>query len=503
YVNLATARALDRAREVGVRKAVGAHRGQLVIQFLFESTLTVLAAAVLAVVLAAALSPLVNRLAETRLSAALWMNPVFWAAFVGTLAVGALLAGLYPAFVLSSFRPVAALKGKMGAFGGQRRLRQALVVLQFAASVVLIAGTAVVRNQISYMRHRDLGLDLDQVLTVDGPRVLPEGTTQEDATARFVEELRRLPSVRQAATSRSLPGRGFNWNGAQIRKAEDTPDQNIRGVITWIDTTFASVYGMQIVAGDGSTAFTPPDTTDNPFALIATETSVKALGFASPQEAIGQMLDVGGNAARIVGVFKDVNWTSAHEERPNAFFGRTPAGHLVSARVPTDELPSTLAAVEAVYTRLFPGNVFKYAFADEAFDQLYREDQRFAALFTLFAGLAIAIACLGLFGLASFVAQQRTKEVGVRKVLGASVSSLVTLLTRDFLKLVGVAVVIAGPVAFFLMRGWLENFAYRVTLGPGAFILAGVIALLIALATVSTQAFRAAQTDPVKALRYE
>ncbi|HYE59078.1 MAG TPA: ABC transporter permease, partial [Rhodothermales bacterium] len=166
YVNLATARALDRAREVGVRKAVGAHRGQLVIQFLFESTLTVLAAAVLAVVLAAALSPLVNRLAETRLSAALWMNPAFWAAFVGTLAVGALLAGLYPAFVLSSFRPVAALKGKMGAFGGQRRLRQALVVLQFAASVVLIAGTAVVRNQISYMRHLDLGLDLDQVLTV-------------------------------------------------------------------------------------------------------------------------------------------------------------------------------------------------------------------------------------------------------------------------------------------------------------------------------------------------
>jgi putative ABC transport system permease protein len=507
YVNLATARAMDRAREVGVRKAVGAERQQLVVQFLFESALTVAVAALLAVVLAAALTPVVNALAETRLSLALWADAGFWAAFLGTLLTATLLAGLYPAFALSSFRPATALKGKMGAFTGQLWLRRGLVVLQFAATVVLIGGTAVVLDQLSYMRQMDLGLDLEQILTVESPRVLPEGMDDDAALARYgtlIEELRRLPAVRQVASSAKVPGEGFNWNGASVRRAEDDPTTAIRGVATYIDTTFASVYGMELVASEGPASFTPwPDSTEWPIALIPNETAVKALGFASPQEALGHPIVIGDSEARIVGVFKDFNWSSAHTERENVFFGRTEGGNYLSLRMSTADLPATLAEVERLYTELFPGNVFRYAFADEVFDKQYRADQRFATLFAFFAALAIGIACLGLLGLAAFTAQQRTKEIGVRKVLGASVVDVVVLLSKDFLRLVVAAVLIASPVAYFLMRGWLENFAYRVELGPWMFLLAGGLALLLALATVSTQALRAASADPVKALRYE
>jgi putative ABC transport system permease protein len=503
YVNLATARALDRAREVGVRKAVGAERRQLVVQFLGESALTILASAALATALAAALTPLVNRLAETQLTAALWVSPGFWAAFLGTLGAATLLAGLYPAFVLSSFKPAAVLRGRPGAFGAQLWLRRGLVVLQFAATVVLVGGTAVVLDQLRYMRRMDLGLDLEQVLTVTGPRVLPEGTDTEAAVNTFAEELRRLPAVRQVATSTTLPGGGFNWNGASIRKAEDDPTTAIRGVLTWVDTSFVSLYGLELVAGNLEGFLLPPDSTEWAWTLIPNETAVRSLGFAGPQEAVGRAIDFGGNEALIVGVVRDFNWSSAHTERQNIFFGRAHGGDHVSLRVGTDDLPGTLAAVEATYTRLFPGNVFRYAFADEAFDEQYRNDARFAALFAFFAALAIAIACLGLLGLAAFATQQRTKEIGVRKVLGASATDVVALLSRDFLKLVVVAVVIASPVAYVLMREWLENFAYRVDLGPKAFLIAGGLALLLALATVSTQALRAASADPVKALRYE
>ncbi|HYE57729.1 MAG TPA: FtsX-like permease family protein, partial [Rhodothermales bacterium] len=448
--------------------------------------------------------PVVNDLAETQLTSALWVNPGFWAAFMGTLLASALLAGLYPAFVLSSFNPVAALKGRMGALMGQRRLRQGLVVLQFAASVVLIAGTVVVRNQLGYMREMDLGMDLEQVLAVSGPRVLPEGVDGEAATTRLVQELRRMPAVREIGTSATLPGQGFDWNGTSIRKAEDSPDQALTGVVTWIDTSFVHVYGMELVAGAGYEAFTPPaDSAEVLMSVIPTETTVRALGFDSPAAAVGQMLDVNGTSARIVGVFKDVRWTSAHEARPNILFGRTTAGQQISLRVDAADLPGTLAAIERTYTGLFPGNVFRYAFADETFDAQYRDDQRFAALFALFSGLTIAIACLGLLGLAAFMARQRAKEISVRKVLGATEGRLVALLSWDFLKLVGVAVLVAAPVAFFLMQRWLEGFAYRVRLGPGVFLVAGMLALLVALVTVSVQALRAAQADPLKALRTE
>jgi putative ABC transport system permease protein len=503
YVNLATARALDRAREVGVRKAIGAQRLQLVGQFMSESALTIGAAALLAVAVAAASMPIVNNLAETQLSSDLWQNPGFWAAFLSTLVVATLLAGLYPAFVLSAFQPVAVLKGKVGSLGAQLWLRRGLVVLQFGAAVVLIGGTAVVYHQLQFMRSMDLGLDLEQVITVPGPRIVAEGTTPTQARLTFAEELRRQPGVRQVASSWALPGQGFNWHGANAWRAEQEEAASIRGMVTYVDTSFASLYGLEVVVGSpfddrhalwGGAA---------PWAVLANETAVRSLGFASPAEALDHPILIAGNEVRIVGVLRDFNWSSAHEERENIFMGRTTAGGHYSIRVAAAELPVTIAAIEAAYLGMFPGNVFRYSFADEAFGTAYREDQRFATLFSLFAGLAIAIACLGLFGLAAFTAQQRRREIGVRKVLGASVAGLVALLSRDFLKLVVVAVVIGSPVVYLLMSRWLEGFAYRVEIGPGVFLLVGLLTVLIALLTVSYQSIRAAMADPVKAIRSE
>lgn len=503
YINLATARAVDRSREVGVRKVMGAHRSQLIKQFFFESTLMNLLAIVLAVALSELIRPFVSNLIGTQISTIAWMNPWFWIALLTTLILSTLLAGLYPALILSSFKPVSVLKGKGGTNEKSNWLRQGLVVFQFAAAVILIGGTIIIYNQLNYMKSMDLGLDIEQVLTVDGPRVFPEGTDVSTAMSTFSEELKRLPAVQQVATSTSLPGQGFNWNGANTRRAEEDPSNSIRGVVTYVDSSFASLYGLELVAGNGFNSITVSSGSDSPWPVIANETAVKSLGFSSPSEAVDHSLVIGDYDARIIGVYKDFNWSSAHEERENIFFGHTTTGSHVSLRINTTNLSSTIASIQEIYTQLFPGNVFSYEFVDEAFDAQYQNDQRFAKLFGLFAALAIAIACLGLFGLTSFTIQQRTKEIGIRKVLGATVPNLVARLSADFLKLVIVAIIIGLVAVYLTMNRWLADFAYRIEIGPLIFLIAGGVAVLIALATVSLQSVRAALANPVDSLRSE
>ncbi|HMB92407.1 MAG TPA: ABC transporter permease [Rhodothermales bacterium] len=502
YVNLATARALDRAREVGVRKSVGAQRGQLVTQFLFESALTSVIALMLALGATAVLRPVVNQLTGAQLTLAVWVDPLFWISCLVVFCVSTLVAGLYPAFVLSSFRPVAALKGKAGTFASRLWLRKGLVVVQFAASMVLVAGTVIVYNQLSYMRHLDLGIDLEQVLTVSGPRVLDEGVNREGAISTFTQEVRALPGVQQTATSAKLPGLGFNWYTSAWLATADRSSA-ISGTVARIDSSFADLYGLTLIAGEGfrnRSGSTPQGT---PMRVIANALAVKALGFETPDEAVGQLIRLGGDETEIVGVFKDFSWSSAHNTRENMFFEQTQSGLLVSMKVNTASLPQTLTAIEDIYTTLFPGNPFRYTFADAQFEQQYRTDQQFATLFGLFASIAIVIACLGLFGLAAFTATRRTKEIGVRKVLGASVGGIIGLLSKDFLQLVGVAFVVAVPIAYFLMNRWLADFAYHIRIGLGVFLLTGALVLCIALATVSYQSIKAALADPVKSLRHE
>ncbi len=502
YINLTTARALDRAREVGVRKVVGAKRGQLIVQFLAESMLVILIAFAMAVALADVFRPALNKLAGLGMTDALWMNANFWMALLALLCLTIVLAGLYPAFVLSSFQPVVVLKGRVSKTATSAWLRRGLVVFQFTASIVLLIGITIVYTQLNHMRHRDLGINLAQILTVPAPRVLPEGADRANAVETFTQELRRLSAVEQTATSATVPGKGFNYYTNNIRKAAADPSTGIDGVLTNIDTSFAALYGMELVAGSGfKNTATPAE--GEPTPIIVNETAAYALDFDTPEEAINQEVNIEGGLNLIVGVFKDISWSSAHATREHMFFFFRPNNAQISVKVSTGNLSETIAAVEELYKQLFPGNPFQYAFSDETFDAQYRQDQQFARLVSVFTVLAILIACLGLFGLAAFTAEQRTKEIGIRKVLGASVQSIVSLLAKNFLGMIVLSFLLATPLAWYAMHEWLQDFVYRIDMQWWMFAFAGLLAVLVALFTISFQAIKAALANPVDSLRNE
>lgn len=498
YINLTTARALKRAREVGVRKAIGAQKRQLAVQFLFESALTILIACALSFFLAELMLPLVNSIAGTHLTNSIWTQVGFWAVFLSLFSLVTFFAGLYPAFVLSSFKPTQVLKGKTGtSFATGLWLRRGLVVFQFTTAIVLLAGTAIVYSQLDYMRSMDLGINIEQIITVPTPRVLPENTDRATAVETFKQEITRIPAVRETATSSSVPGRGFGFH--TLVGHEKDPDVRVSVAGTHVDSNFSDLYGLELIAGNGFQNITLPTPEGEPRPVIATVTAVNAIGFDTPEEALGREALSG----RIVGVFKDFNWSSAHEEQANSFFVLSQGLQFISIEVDTQLLPQTISSIEETYKQLFPGNPFQYSFVDEVFYQQYQNDQRFASLFNIFAALAIIIACLGLFGLATFAAEQRTKEIGVRKVLGASVMNIVGLMSKDFLVLVSVGFVVAVPISWYLMSQWLQDFAHRIEIGPSVFAIAGGVALLIALATVSWQSIKAALMNPVNSLKSE
>jgi putative ABC transport system permease protein len=501
YINLATARAMNRAKEVGVRKSVGAKHNQLIVQFLFESAFTNIGALIIALALSAALLPYINNLAETQLSIDQWVEPGFLLALALMFFSGTLLAGLYPAFVLSSFKPSSVLKGKSLSGGKGFVLRKALVVFQFAACVALISGTAIVYDQLNFMRTLDIGLNLDRVVSVPAPRVLDEDVNRNEVLRTFANEVRRIPGVERVALSSTLPGKGFNWNGAAIRKATDDPANALRGVATYIDTAFSKLYGLELLAGSDFSNVTTRDTTS--WAVVVNESTSKHLHYETPSHAVGELLDIGGFRARIIGVYKDFRWTSAHVGQQNVVFGATRGGQQVSILLAGDTAPEVIESVESLYKSMFPENIFQYAFVDETYDLQYKNDRRFARLFSIFAGMTIFIACLGLFGLVAFTAQQRRKEIGIRKIAGASATTIVALLSKDFVKLVLIGFVLAVPLTWYSMSQWLENFPNRTGIGAGIFALSGSIALVIALLTVGWQSFKAAVANPVASLRSE
>jgi putative ABC transport system permease protein len=353
YVNLATARALDRAKEVGVRKVVGAQRNQLVGQFLMESALLNVLALALAIGLSFLLLPVVNQVAETQMTMDLWLDGRFWAVFLGIFGVGALLSGLYPAFILSSFKPVVVLKGKVGALTSRVALRKVLVVVQFAASIALLAGTAVVYSQISYMRGLDTGLELEQVLVVEGPRIRDEGADRQEEMKTLKTELRKIPGVGATAVSGTTPGRGFYFYSNRWRaNADPSTAQDIRG--TSIDHDFAEVYELELVAGEAFyEGMTRPDSGAQP--VMVNEAMVRAMGFASNEEAVNQNIVNGPPGEIIRGVYKDFQWSSAHEEKEAVMFIYQPGGGNISMKVSVADAAQIIAAVEKTYAALFPG----------------------------------------------------------------------------------------------------------------------------------------------------
>lgn len=492
FINLTTARSAERSREVGIRKVVGAERTQLMRQFIGESIIICLIAFFLATIFSWLLLPLFNELAGKTISNSIFENARYLLIMFFTSIVIGALAGVYPALVLSSFRPVIVLKGKFSTGSRGMLLRRTLVVSQFAISIGLIVSTIIVYNQMSYMRNQDLGFNKDQIIVMNTYGV-PSRYAFKDAVAQ-------LPAVKSIATSLSVPGGGHSGAYSEIENIKgDLQVANLD--VYFVDFDYIDQFKLKILAGR---PFSRDFTTDSTQAMILNEAAVKMFGYASPEQVIGRRFKQWGREGKIIGVMKDFHYHSLQLPiKPLSMRIETGNDHLISAKVSPVNLPATIAAIEKKWKEFIPQRPFSYYFLDEYFDRQYRSEERFGKLFLNFAILAIFISCLGLLGLASYSTVQRTKEIGIRKVMGASVSNIVTLLSRDFLRLVAIAALIAFPVAWFAMNRWLEDFAYRTGVSWWVFVMAGILAALIALLTISFQAIKAAVANPIKSLRTE
>lgn len=499
YINLATARALNRAVEVGVRKAVGSRRSQLIWQFLLESALLNGLAVGLALLVISAALPVFNDISGQSLTMSLFRNTAFWTALAGLYVAGSLLSGLYPAFVLSRFKPVVVLKGRVISSRQGAGLRKALVVFQFAASLFLLVGTLIVFKQIRFMRGQELGFRMDQTLVVKAPMAVGDEVYGQKLTA-LRQNLRNESMVQDLTASSFIPGEPVEFNAAGIRvRGEDFKMGKEYRVIT-TDDHYVPAFGLQLAAGRNfSEQFGGEGQS-----VLFNETGIRKLGFADPKEAIGKQIDFWGDFFTIVGVVEDYHNESLRVAIEPLVFRYNPAVKgAISMRIAAADAQRAIAAVERQYTALFPDNPFQYFFLDQYFDNQYQADQRFGQVLGVFTGLAIFVACLGLFGLASFTVLQRTKEIGVRKVLGASVPQILGLLYREYATLIVWAFALGAPLAWWFSARWLQGYAFRTGVGWLPFVLPLAIVLAVAFLTVGVQSFRAATANPVKSLRSE
>jgi putative ABC transport system permease protein len=492
FINLTTARSAERAKEVGIRKVVGAAKTQLARQFIGESIIICLIAFILAVLLSALLLPLFNQLSGKIVSHGIFEHSRYvFILFLAAIGIG-LLAGIYPALVLSSFKPVVVLRGSFATGTRGILLRKVLVVAQFSISIALIIGTIVVYNQMNYMRSRELGFSKDQMMVID--------TNGDPGKESFRQAVRNIPAVKATALSSSVPGTGNP--GAYSEIENNKGDLQIANLdLYYIDFDYIPVFKIKMAAGR---PFSRDFLTDTTQAMILNEAAVKIFGYSSPEQAIGKRFKQWGREGKIIGVTKDFHFRGLQEPiKPLSMRIEPNGSNLVSVNVSAANLPATIAAIESKWKTIIPNRPFSYFFLNEFFDKQYRGEERFGRLFLNFAILAIFISCLGLLGLASYSTMQRTKEIGIRKVMGASVQGIINLLSKDFLKLVVLSFFIAMPIAWYFMYTWLKDFAYRTDISWWVFVLAGTLALLIAVVTVSFQAIKAAIANPVKSLRTE
>lgn len=501
YINLATARSLERAKEVGVRKVLGALRGELIRQFMMESLLMNSIALVAAFGLTLAVNPFFVRLTERPMPALYTLPRAYWEIFLALFVAGTLLSGVYPALILSRYRPVAVLKGMFKNAAGGQWLRRGLIVGQFAASIILIAGTIVVYRQVEYMRNQALGVNINETLVVRAAASSLPDSSYQDVYRGFKGDIQKLPGVRSMTSSSEVMGDEILWS-TDWRRLHSRSNQVSNIFHLGVDKDFIRSYGLRVIAGRDFSSDIGADRK----AIILNEEAVKTLGI-TPQQAIGELMSGGqGNmdSMQVVGVIADYHNEGLQKAiQPLILFPNRNTRHFYSIKLQGANTSETIASIKRVWDRYFPGEPYDYFFLDENFDKQYAENQRFGVVFGLFALFAIAIACFGLLGLSAYNVIQRTKEIGIRKVLGASTENLLLILSRDFLLLVGVAFVIAVPVTWLAMDSWLQSFAYRVGISWWVFGLAGLLAASIAFVTVGGQAMRAAMQNPVRSLRTE
>ena len=496
FMNLSTARSMERAKEVGIRKSIGAYRSSLIFQFLGESFIIVFLSMLVAIVLVFVAMPSMASFTGKVLSiqhVITWENtPIFF----GILLLISLIAGSYPALALSGFVPATVIKGIAKSNFGGVNLRRALVVFQFSLSIALIAGTIIVYTQMNHLLDKDLGFDKERMLVLDYN--YDELVNRKSEALKI--EMEANPAILSAAFSRSVPGSYFPNAFTEIQ----TADGEMKGLaqpVFQVGMDFINHFDLKLVAGRSYSREHPSDSGK---ALVINEAAAKQYGYTNPADIIGKKFSQWGREGEVIGVIKDFNYISLHRNIEPLTLPLEPyASRYLSLKVKSTDMTKTIAEVGEVWRNLAPHRPFLYSFLDEDFNRQYKSDFIFRKLFTTFSCLAIFIACLGLLGLATYTAEQRTKEIGIRKVMGAEVYNIVALLSKDFIKLVIVSILIATPLAWYAMNRWLEGFAYRTEIQPWIFMLAGLAALSIAVLTISYQSLKSARMNPVSSLKSE
>ncbi len=496
FINLATAQAVNRSKEVGVRKALGSNKSQLRGQFLGESALITLVSVLVALILAQIALPFLNNLLHYPLSLSFISNPVLPLFLLIVAVVVIFLSGFYPALVVSGFNPILALKSKITAKSiGGISLRRGLVVSQFVIAQFLIIATLVVVNQMNYFQTASMGFDKEAVIRVP----IPNDSLDQTKYDLLKAQLQQQTGVKSVSIAFRLPADDNQWN-SPFQYDHRPKDTDFSGFLNWADADYFKTFDLKFVVGK---AYSPSDTVQG---YVVNETMVKKLGVKSPDAVLGKEINFWGGKmkAPIVGVIKDYHATSLHGAIPplvlasnKNFFGT------MGVKLQVQNMQSGLASVEKVWTKLFPNYIYEYEFLDKSIANFYQQERQLSTLYQLFAGIAIFISCLGLYGLVSFMAVQRTKEVGIRKALGASVAHIVYLFSKEFTLLIGIAFLIAAPVGYYFMNNWLKEFEYKIDLGAGIFLLAIASSIIIAWITVSYQAIKAALVNPIKSLRSE
>ena len=506
YINLTTSRALDRAKEVGLRKVMGALQVQLIKQFIFESVLITLFAFVVALFITLASGAAFNDVIGAKVT--FWkvlsnLEPQAVVAAILILIAGVILSGFYPAFVLSSYRPVTVLKGKFQRSGGGQYLRKGLVIFQFTASAALITGTLVVSRQLQYMNEADLGMNISNILIVKAPVLASWDSTFVDRIESFKHALTQVDGVLQAATSSRLPGDRLG-RAFDLRLSDDESSSHYTTSFFGVDYNFFDTYGISAISGrkflptDHKLDFKEINT------VIINENAVKLFGLSNSEEAIGKDLISGDNRWRIIGVVNDFHQESLKKPKePIIFLPLYSTYGPASIKYKKTDTAPLILKVEKIYKEFFPDNAFSYVFLEDSYNGQYNDEKRFAKVILIFTALGIIISCLGLIGLSSYTAIQRTKEIGIRKALGASLSNIISLLSGGFLRLVLIAIILALPLAYVAMENWLANYPYRISLQWFLFAVPAALILCIAMLTMSFQILKTAKTNPASTLKYE
>lgn len=516
YINLSTARALERGKEVGVRKVLGSNKKSLMTQFLLESFILNLLAMILTITCIQGVLPFFNDLAGVNLSFNVFSEPGLLLQVVAIFLMGSLASGMYPSLVLSNYRPLTVLSGRLKDSKKGLILRKGLVVFQFMITMLLLVGTVTIYQQVNHMRNQELGVNIDQTIVINAP-LLP--ITDEEISAKrktFKSELERLAEVGRVAYSETIFGQGTNdMNSTTGMMAVETEaGRNVNYSFYRVDDSFIPTFEFTVLAGRAFDAKieTPFEDTNRQFqGMIINETARKALGFESNEAAIGKKVNRWGRIFNVIGVLADFNHHSLKTQvDPTALFFDKEANssNYASIKVngglnPGESYKTAIAKIEEVYRNVYPSSDFDYFFLDESFEKQYRADQQFGTVFTTFAFVTIFVAILGLFGLVLYEVQQRIKEIGIRKVLGASVYAINYLLARNFMRLIVISILLALPIAYLGMNEWLSGYAYRIDLSALLFVLPAIALIAIALITISLQSFKAANENPVKSLRYE